>query len=105
KSLTSFGAFIEVASGIQGLVHVSEISNKRVEKPSDFLKVGQTVKVKVLGIDPSDKRISLSIKQTESDNKSNESRPRHEDNVAKKYMSDGDNGFALGDLIGDQLKD
>ncbi len=47
KTLTSFGAFIEVADGIQGLVHVSEIANKHVDKPSDVLKVGQTVKVKV----------------------------------------------------------
>ena len=66
KSLTNFGAFVEVADGIQGLVHVSEISNKHVDKPSDVLKVGQTVKVKVLNIDPSDRRISLSIKAADS---------------------------------------
>ncbi|RGW88851.1 30S ribosomal protein S1 [Lactobacillus amylovorus] len=111
KSLTNFGAFVEVADGIQGLVHVSEISNKHVDKPSDVLKVGQTVKVKVLNIDPSDRRISLSIKAADSNNSSsdnNSSRPRrsrNENSVNKKYMSDNDNGFALGDIIGDQLKD
>ena len=111
KSLTNFGAFVEVADGIQGLVHVSEISNKHVDKPSDVLKVGQTVKVKVLNIDPSDRRISLSIKAADSSASSsdnNSSRPRrsrNENSVNKKYMSDNDNGFALGDIIGDQLKD
>lgn len=111
KSLTNFGAFVEVADGIQGLVHVSEISNKHVDKPSDVLKVGQTVKVKVLNIDPSDRRISLSIKAADSNTSSsdnNSSRPRrsrNENSVNKKYMSGNDNGFALGDIIGDQLKD
>ena len=111
KSLTNFGAFVEVVDGIQGLVHVSEISNKHVDKPSDVLKVGQTVKVKVLNIDPSDRRISLSIKAADSNASSsdnNSSRPRrsrNENSVNKKYMSDNDNGFALGDIIGDQLKD
>lgn len=111
KSLTNFGAFVEVADGIQGLVHVSEISNKHVDKASDVLKVGQTVKVKVLNIDPSDRRISLSIKAADSNASSsdnNSSRPRrsrNENSVNKKYMSDNDNGFALGDIIGDQLKD
>ncbi|ANZ55332.1 30S ribosomal protein S1 [Lactobacillus helveticus] len=113
KSLTNFGAFVEVADGIQGLVHVSEISNKHVDKPSDVLKVGQTVKVKVLNIDPSDRRISLSIKAADSnasssDNHSSRPRPRrsrNENSVNNKYMGDNDNGFALGDIIGDQLKD
>ncbi|WP_297952251.1 30S ribosomal protein S1 [uncultured Lactobacillus sp.] len=110
KSLTNFGAFVEVADGIQGLVHVSEISNKHVDKPSDVLKVGQSVKVKVLNIDPSDRRISLSIKAADSNasSESHNSRPRrsrNENSVNKKYMSDNDNGFALGDIIGDQLKD
>ncbi|NRO12485.1 30S ribosomal protein S1 [Lactobacillus helveticus] len=111
KSLTNFGAFVEVADGIQGLVHVSEILNKHVDKPSDVLKVGQTVKVKVLNIDPSDRRISLSIKAADSNASSSDnhsSRPRrsrNENSVNKKYMGDNDNGFALGDIIGDQLKD
>ena len=111
KSLTNFGAFVEVTDGIQGLVHVSEISNKHVDKPSHVLKVGQTVKVKVLNIDPSDRRISLSIKAADSNASSSDnhsSRPhrsRNENSVNKKYMGDNDNGFALGDIIGDQLKD
>ncbi|GHV96914.1 30S ribosomal protein S1 [Lactobacillus nasalidis] len=110
KSLTNFGAFVEVADGIQGLVHVSEISNKHVDKPSDVLTVGQKVKVKVLNIDPSERRISLSIKQADPENASSSNdRPRarrssNNDSVARKYMNNEDNGFSLGDMIGDQLK-
>ena len=110
KSLTNFGAFVEVADGIQGLVHVSEISNKHVDKPSDVLTVGQKVKVKVLNIDPSERRISLSIKQADPENaSSSNNRPRarrssNNDSVARKYMNNDDNGFSLGDMIGDQLK-
>lgn len=110
KSLTNFGAFVEVADGIQGLVHVSEISNKHVDKPNDVLTVGQKVKVKVLNIDPSERRISLSIKQADPENASSSNdRPRarrssNNDSVARKYMNNDDSGFSLGDMIGDQLK-
>ena len=109
KSLTNFGAFVEVADGIQGLVHVSEISYKHVDKPSDVLKVGQTVKVKVLNIDPNERRISLSMKAAEPKSSENEGNQSHgsynRNSVNKKYMNNDDNGFALGDIIGDQLKD
>ena len=110
KSLTNFGAFVEVAVGIQGLVNVSEISKKHVDKPIDVLTVGEKVKVKVLNIDPSERRISLSIKQADPENASSSNdRPRsrrssNNDSVARKYMSNDDNGFSLGDMIGDQLK-
>ena len=61
--LTSFGAFVDLG-GMDGLVHVSQIAYERVDKPSDVLKVGQKVKVKVLSVDFDRNRISLSIKQT-----------------------------------------
>ena len=61
--LTNFGAFIDLG-GIDGLVHVSEISHQHVSKPSDFLSVGQTVEVKVIGLDAEKGRVSLSIKET-----------------------------------------
>ena len=109
KSLTNFGAFVEVADGIQGLVHVSEISYKHVDKPSDVLEVGQTVKVKVLNIDPNERRISLSMKAADSKGSENEGSHSHSsynrNSVNKKYMNNDDSGFALGDIIGDQLKD
>ena len=57
-----YGAFVELEAGLDGLVHISEIANKRVDNVSDELKVGETVKVKIMEIDPDKRRISLSIK-------------------------------------------
>lgn len=61
--LTDFGAFVDLG-GIDGLVHVSEISHAHVGKPSDVLSVGDTVNVRVLSVDPNKERVSLSIKDT-----------------------------------------
>ena len=62
--IKEYGAFVELEAGLDGLVHISEIANKRVENVFDELKVGQTVQVKIMEIDPEKKRISLSIKAT-----------------------------------------
>ncbi len=68
RNLTSFGAFVEIEPGIDGLVHVSDMSwTKRVEHPSEIVQKGQDVKVMVLDIDSENKRISLGIKQLEAD--------------------------------------
>ena len=64
--LTDFGAFVEVETGIEGLVHISEISDERVEKPSDKLEKGQMVKCVVISIDKSAKKIALSMKSAEA---------------------------------------
>ena len=66
-SITKFGAFVRILPGIDGLVHISEISNDRVEKVSDVLKVGDEVKVKLLDVDFDKKRISLSMKAVLND--------------------------------------
>ena len=60
--LVSFGAFVEIYSGIEGLVHINEITDENIAKSSDVLTVGQKVKVKVLDVNKENKRISLSIK-------------------------------------------
>jgi small subunit ribosomal protein S1 len=60
--LAEFGAFIEIAPGVDGLVHVSEISRKRIATPAEVLKVDQVVTARVLKIDPETRKISLSIK-------------------------------------------
>ncbi len=60
--LADFGAFVRLEDGIEGLVHISEISNKHIDKPSSVLKVGDEVKVKVLSTDKASMKISLSIK-------------------------------------------
>jgi len=61
--LTDFGAFVELEEGVEGLIYVSEIADHRIEKPSDVLKVGDTVRAEILSIEPKERRIGLSIKQ------------------------------------------
>ena len=68
RNLTSFGAFVEIEPGIDGLVHVSDMSwTKRVEHPSEVVQKGQEVDVMVLDVDAENKRISLGIKQLQDD--------------------------------------
>ena len=61
--ITDFGAFVELEPGLDGLVHISQCAPTRVAKVEDAVQVGQVVHVKVLGVDPEKKRISLSIRQ------------------------------------------
>ena len=61
-SLTQFGAFAEIIPGVDGLIHISQIANERVNKVSDVLTVGQEVEAKIIEIDLEAKRISLSIR-------------------------------------------
>jgi small subunit ribosomal protein S1 len=60
--MTDFGAFVELASGVDALLHVSQISKEHIEKPSDVLKVGQEIEAKIVDFNEADKKISLSIK-------------------------------------------
>ncbi len=60
--LTSFGAFANIIPGIDGLIHISQIANKRIEKPADVLSVGETVEAKITAIDFDKKRVSLSMR-------------------------------------------
>lgn len=60
--MTDFGIFLEVEEGIEGLIHVSEISKEKVESPKDFAKVGDTLDAVVLNVDTEEKKIALSIK-------------------------------------------
>src|SRR6185295_4526410 len=68
RNLTSFGAFVEIEAGIDGLIHISDMSwTKRVQHPSDVVKKGDDVDVVILNIDADNKRISLGLKQAEED--------------------------------------
>ena len=60
--LTNFGAFVEVAPGVEGLIHISELSDKHVKSCGEVVQVGQEVETRVLGVDAENRRISLSIK-------------------------------------------
>jgi uncharacterized protein len=62
-NVTKFGAFVDIGVHQDGLVHISELSNRFIKEPSEAVKTGQIVKVKVLGVDVKAKRIALSIKQ------------------------------------------
>lgn len=65
-NLLPYGAFVEIEAGVEGLIHVSELSwTKRVARPSDVLKQGQEVEVAVLNVNPTDQKISLSLRQLE----------------------------------------
>ncbi len=75
--LTAFGAFAQVIPGIDGLIHISQIADHRIEKPQDVLKIGDIVKVKITDIDFDRHRVSLSIRalledqEKESENSEN----------------------------------
>jgi small subunit ribosomal protein S1 len=63
--IADFGAFVQLEEGVEGLVHISQLSNRRVRKVQDAVQVGQVVKVRVLEVDPKQRRLSLSIKAAE----------------------------------------
>ncbi|HQA08101.1 MAG TPA: bifunctional 4-hydroxy-3-methylbut-2-enyl diphosphate reductase/30S ribosomal protein S1 [Syntrophomonadaceae bacterium] len=70
--IAPFGAFVEVEPGVDGLVHISHLADHRVEKPEDVVTVGQQVRVKILSIDPNEKRIGLSIKEAQKEEERSE---------------------------------
>ena len=78
--LTDFGAFVELAKGVDGLLHVSQISKERVEKPADVLKVGDEVTAKIIKFEPDTHKISLSVRAIAED----EERAKREAERAKK---------------------
>ncbi|HGS2921541.1 TPA: 30S ribosomal protein S1 [Streptococcus pneumoniae] len=111
KRLTDFGAFVEVLPGIDGLVHVSQISHKRIENPKEALKVGQEVQVKVLEVNADAERVSLSIKALEERPVQEEgqkeekraARPRRPRRQEKRdfELPETQTGFSMADLFGD----
>lgn len=95
KRLVSFGAFVEVFPGVEGLVHISQIANRHIGTPQEVLEPGQKVQVKVLDVNEAEKRMSLSIKELEQD---------ENDAVIKEYEKEEEHsGFQLGDILGDKL--
>lgn len=95
KRLVSFGAFVELLPGVEGLVHISQIANRHIGTPQEVLEIGQPVTVKVLDVNEEEQRISLSIKELEQE---------QEEKEYKQYeKSDDQPGFQLGDVIGNKL--
>ncbi|MCM3788305.1 30S ribosomal protein S1 [Domibacillus indicus] len=97
KRLVSYGAFVEVFPGVEGLVHISQISNRHIGTPHEVLEEGQTVRVKVLDANEQEHRLSLSMKSFE------EAEP--EETVDSYELPEESSGFQIGDILGDQLKD
>ena len=93
ESLQTYGAFVDLGDGLNGLVHISQICQKRIRKPSEVLSVGDVVKVKVLNTNEG--KISLSIKAVEEDREAEEM----ESLEAQEYSSDESVGTSLGDLF------
>lgn len=96
--LAQFGAFVEIAPGLQGLVHISQISHEHIGNPEEVLEKGQDVQVKILAIDKDEERISLSIKDTI------EQETDYDESYLNQRDTDEDNP-TLGDIFGDKLKD
>lgn len=112
KRLTDFGAFVEVLPGVEGLVHVSQISHEHIATPKDKLTEGQEVEVKVLSSDEEQQRLSLSIKALlekpvteETEKPKRESAPRAKKPAPAKVEVEEESGFTLGDVFGDVLND
>ncbi|SFK00933.1 small subunit ribosomal protein S1 [Halobacillus dabanensis] len=95
RRLVSFGAFVEVFPGVEGLVHISQISNRHIGTPDEVLEEGQTVQVKVLDVDEDAKRLSLSMKELE--------REEARADIQQYEKEDDNSGFSLSDMIGDKL--
>ncbi len=104
KRLASFGAFVELAPGIEGLVHISQIANRHIATPGEVLKEGQEVQVKILDVNPAEQRISLSIRALQEDKIEKQERESKRETQAFQQENNQGLGVTLGDLFGD-LKD
>lgn len=102
QRVVEFGAFVELRPGVEGLVHVSQISDQHVAKASDVLKPGQNVQVKILSIEPERKRISLSIREANSTKVVKQKEQKR--TVEKLPEQTTGTGATLGDLFGDLFK-
>jgi small subunit ribosomal protein S1 len=94
SKIASFGAFVELEDGVDGLVHISQISDQHVEKVKDALKVGQDVEARIVKIDRDERRIGLSIKAANYD----DARLRQEA-ASLDSLRSGDDLTNLGDIL------
>ena len=101
KRLTSFGAFVELFPGVEGLVHISQIAHKHIATPHEVLSEGDEVKVKVLEVNPENQRIALSIKALEEKPAAKVEEVVEEENFE---LPEESTGFTMGDILGDALK-
>jgi len=106
---TDFGAFVEIESGFEGLLHISELAYERVEKVEDVVKPGDTIEVKIIKVNPDDKKIGLSIKATlEKPEMPVKPKPKKKitpkvDKQEFQYSTEEDVPLTLGDMFGELL--
>jgi small subunit ribosomal protein S1 len=91
--LTDFGVFIEIAEGVEGLVHVSELAEERIEHPKDRFSVDQLVRAKVIKMDASERKIGLSIKAAAAEG--------DDDDLASYHSDRPGEATTIGDIVGD----
>ncbi|MCL6442698.1 MAG: 30S ribosomal protein S1 [Alicyclobacillus sp.] len=103
RRVVDFGAFVELKPGLEGLVHVSQISNEHVARADDVLEPGQQVKVKVLSVEPDRRRISLSMRDAERGGGRPTER-REPQRFTEKLSNNNGTGATLGDIFGDLFK-
>src|SRR5262249_60243585 len=70
--LPNFGVFVELEPGLEGLLHISELADHKVDNPEEAVKVGDTIEVKILRVDPADRKIGLSRKRVSADDDSDD---------------------------------
>lgn len=99
RRLVTFGAFVEVFPGVEGLVHISQIAHKHINTPHEVLQEGQEVQVKVLEVSEDEKRLALSIRELLEKEDNDEPTEEEYD------LPEQESGFSFGDLLGEQLKD
>ncbi len=95
-SVTDFGVFVELENGIEGLIHISELSDEKVENPADLVKVGETLAAMVINIDPKERKIGLSVRSLKE---------KDEKDEIERYMASQNSATpSLGRLIQDELE-
>jgi len=101
--LAPFGAFVQLEPGVEGLVHISHLADRHVAKPDEVVSEGEEVNVKVLSVDPGEKRIRLSIREVTKEKQTREARE-----YTREYSSktqDDSEVITIGDMVGRDLFD
>jgi ribosomal protein S1 len=99
--LTDFGAFIHLSAGVDGLVHISEIANERIQHPQEVLKVDQEVEVRILRIESDKRRVSLSMRQATIEQPARPRRePRHPRRQEPQPTASGPLTHTMADQLG-----
>ena len=111
--IVDFGAFMEIEDGIEGLIHISQLSHRHVKTPDEVVEVGEEREAKIINIDPDDKRVGLSLKELEDKEKDESESQDREDNQVSTQNDEEDeedevedipSGATIGERLGD-LKD